>query len=185
MSEPLCSKGHWFRKRPSHRPVVSELPFRRRPGVGTSLSRAHSEGLWLWYPQFRRSLALAPSVPKEVACWSYLFQRSLVSGLVSDTYSAGLGNLASAGYVYIYMDLGGPEHIHARSMGERNQVSRATRDPSIAFSNRFFARVFVRGSFRNAVERCSSFLVFLVFEFYLVLFARRRRARVFSRILAF
>ena len=160
VSEPLCSKGHWFRKRPSHRPVVSELPFRRRPGVGTSLSRAHSEGLWLWYPQFRRSLALAPSVPKEVACWSYLFQRSLVSGLVSDTCSTGPGNLASAGYICIYMDLGGPEHIHARSMGERNQVSRATRDPSIAFSNRFFARVFVRVSFRNAVERCSSFLVF-------------------------
>ena len=82
------------------------------------------------------------------------------------------------------MDLGGPEHIHARSMGERNQVSRATRDPSIAFSNRFFARVFVRVSFvrvsfRNAVR---VFLCFLLFEFYLVLFARPRRARVSSRI---
>ena len=154
------------------RPLVSEASAPQARGFGTFRSEGGLASeppflepipkAWLRYPPFRRSLALAPSVPKEVACWSYLFQRSLVSGLVSDTCSTGLGNLASAGYIciYIYMDLGGPEHIHARSMGERNQVSRATRDPSIAFSNRFFARVFVRVSFRNAVAPCSSFLVF-------------------------
>ena len=138
MSEPLCSKGHWFRKRPSHRPVVSELPLRRRPGVGTSLSRAHSEGLWLWYPPFRRSLALAPSVPKEVACWRYLFQRSLVSGLVSDTYSAGPGNLASAGYICIYIyGLGWTRAYPCSEHGRTEPGVQSDSRPEHSVSNRF------------------------------------------------
>ena len=40
-------------------------------------------------------------------------------------------------------------------MDEQSQVSRATRDLSIAFSNDIFARFFVRVSLSSAVERSS------------------------------
>ena len=43
-------------------------------------------------------------------------------------------------------------------MDEQSQVSRATRDLSIAFSNSLFARLFVRVSLSSAVERFSETL---------------------------
>ena len=53
-------------------------------------------------------------------------------------------------YIYIYICIySGPEHPPARSMDEQSQVSRASRDPSIAFSN-IFARPFVRKSWSKA-----------------------------------
>ena len=50
---------------------------------------------------------------------------------------------------------GGPEHIHARSINEQSQVSRASRDPNLAFSRTLFKRLFVRVSLSSAVEHSS------------------------------
>ena len=48
---------------------------------------------------------------------------------------------------------GRPEHIHVRSINEQSHVSRASREPNIAFSNGLFAHLLVRGSLSSAVVR--------------------------------
>ena len=47
------------------------------------------------------------------------------------------------------------EHIHAQSRDEPSQVFRANCDQSTAFSNSFFARLFIRVSLSSDVERTS------------------------------
>ena len=47
-------------------------------------------------------------------------------------------------------------HIHAQSRDEQSQMFRASCDPSTAFSNSFFARLFIRVSLSSDVERTTA-----------------------------
>ena len=54
--------------------------------------------------------------------------------------------------IYIYTYEHGPVHIHAWNKDQQSQVCRASCDQSTAFSNSFFARLFVRVSLSSDVE---------------------------------